>query len=443
MKNLPRIILCLSLTTALSACSGGFSGKKSGQDDQASENPPQSSPTQPPSQSPGQGQTPTPSPEPVPAPAPEEPAPTPEPSPAPTPEEPTPAPVPAPEPAPAPAPQPAPEPAPVPAPTPDPTPAPVPTPTPEPSPAPAPAPQPTPDPAPAPTPAPEPAPEPTPEPTPTPVPAPEPAPEPAPTPVSGCPENYELVAANSTVKTEAFCIAKFEMKKVGGKAVSTAANKPWLATKAAAIDACAALGAGYRLPTNSEWNATALEIYNNQENWIDKNKKDTLYTGYYSGWSEPVEIKDVTNPYDSTGKTSGSERRTFTLASGKVIWDFGGNAWEWVSDTIYGNSYNPDLSSFYGRQYHNNNWDVKPGSKALFDFTGLADAGKKDTSMGNLFGGSSGKVIRGGAVCIHSKGVTGIFAANLGDITADELQAPASWNLKMNNIGFRCVTKPQ
>ncbi|MNL52510.1 hypothetical protein D3C87_1756940 [compost metagenome] len=60
--------------------------------------------------------------------------------------------------------------------------------------------------------------------------------------------------------------------------------------------------------------------------------------------------------------------------------------------------------------------------------------------MGNLFGGSSGKVIRGGAVCIHSPGVTGIFTANIGDITANEIQAPSSWSLNMNNVGFRCAT---
>lgn len=295
-----------------------------------------------------------------------------------------------------------------------------------------------------PAPSPTPAPTPTPEPAPTPAPAPEPAPTPVPPPVATtCPEGYEKVAANTVVKTDTYCIAKFEMKKVSNKATSIATGKPWLANKATAQDACAALGADYRLPTNAEWTAAALEIYSNEENWVDRKKNDTLYTGFYSGWTEPIEIKDVTNPYDGTGKKKGEERRTFVLNNGAVIWDFGGNAWEWVSDTIYGNSYTPDLSSHYGRTYHNNNWDVKPGSKQLFDFTGMTDAGKKDTYMGSLFGGSTGKVIRGGAVCIHSKGVTGIFAANIGDITADDLQAPASWSLKMNNIGFRCVTKPK
>lgn len=224
-------------------------------------------------------------------------------------------------------------------------------------------------------------------------------------------------------------------KSDSGLAVSTPNRKPWLANKATAAAACA--NVGYRLPTNSEWNAVALEIFNNATNW--DTKKETLITGYYSGWEEPIEVSDESDPYSGVGHQKGSEKRVFTLASGKIIWDFGGNAWEWVSDTIYGNSYTPDLSAPYARTYHNNSWDMAPGSKQLFDFTGMTSVDKKDTYMGQFFGGSTGKVIRGGAVCMHGKGFTGIFAANIGDITANEMQAPASWSLNMNNVGFRCV----
>ena len=234
------------------------------------------------------------------------------------------------------------------------------------------------------------------------------------------------------------------MKKSSSSFVSAPAAKPWLANKATAQIACADLGADYRLPTNAEWNATALEIYNNGYNWTGGAKLvGTLYTGYYSGWSEPIAVSNTNDPYNGTGKTSGIERRTFMLASGNIIWDFGGNAWEWVSDSIYGSSYNPDLSSFYGRNYHNNNWDVSSGSQALKDFTGMASVPKQNVYLGNLFGGSSGKVIRGGALCVNSKGTVGIFTANIGDITANELSAPSSWGINIQNVGFRCVTKPQ
>lgn len=229
------------------------------------------------------------------------------------------------------------------------------------------------------------------------------------------------------------------MKKILGVATSTPTERPWLATKATATAACAALGSQYRLPTNAEWNAAALEIYNRAENWTGGAKlQGTLYTGFYS-WAEPMGISNTANPYSDTGRASGTERRTFTLASGHVIWDFGGNVWEWVSDTIYGSSYSPDLSSHYGRTYHNNSWDVKPGSPQLFDFTGMTSVPNQDKYMGNLFGGSTGKVLRGGAALITSPGVTGIFAANIGDISSTELRAPASWGIYIDNVGFRCV----
>jgi sulfatase modifying factor 1 len=253
-----------------------------------------------------------------------------------------------------------------------------------------------------------------------------------------------MVAANKTLGTEAFCIAKYEMKKSGSKFISAPSSKPFMANKATAEAACSNIDKNYRLPTNAEWNAAALEIYENAANWTGgKKSSGTLYTGYFSTWSEPIAISNTKNPYDGTGKTSGIERRTFVLASGKCIWDFGGNAWEWVSDTIYGSSYKPDLSSHYGRNYHNNQWDVSAGSQALYDFTGMASVPKENVYLGQLFGGSTGKVLRGGASSVNAKGSVGIFTANIGDITANELTAPSSWGINLSNVGFRCVTKPQ
>ncbi|MEK2690442.1 SUMF1/EgtB/PvdO family nonheme iron enzyme [Bdellovibrio sp. GT3] len=408
-------LLCVAMTTFIVSCSSSEESEVSVPAEDSTQSPE-------PTPSPSPTVTPTPSPSPTVTPSPTvEPAPTVAPSP-----EPTVVPSPAPTATPSPEPTVAPSPAPTVAPSPEPTVVPTPEPTVTPTPSPMPSPEPSP----------------TPSPEPSPEPSPSPSPTPSPTPVVGCPANFEMVAANSALGTSAYCLAKFEMKQVSGSAVATSSGKPWIANKATAAAACAALGVNYRLPTNAEWNAAALEIYNRAENWSGGAKlSGKLFTGYYS-WGEPLAIANTSNSYDSTGATSGSQRRTFVLASGNTIWDFSGNVWEWVSDTIYGNSYSPDLSSSYGRSYHNNTWDVKPGSKALLDFTGMSSVPANDVYLGNLFGGSSGKVIRGGASCITSPGVTGIFAANIGDITANETQAPASWGVSIGNVGFRCVATP-
>ncbi len=420
--KLVYVLFCLSATLILSSCTLTSSitplVEAMKVDSVVSKNPSEG----------GDAQSPTPGPTPVPDQS-EEPAPTPNPLPPSTPQ---PEPGPTPQPGPLPPTDPGEEPG-----NPTPTPTPVP-PQPELPPVPVP---------PEPVPEPQPQPEPEPEPTPTPAPTPTPTPTPTPRPPVGeaCPNNYEYVAANSVLRTAAFCIAKFEMKmSVNQTALSVPSGRPWLANRATASQACAALGVGYRLPTNAEWNAVALEVYNNEDNWTKGrvSKGGTLYTGFYSGWTEPIAVTDEKNPYNGTGKSDGIERRTFYLANGKVIWDFGGNAWEWVSDSIYGSSYKPDLSGSYVRAYHNNKWDFPAGSQQLFDFTGMSSVENRDVYLGQMFGGQSGRVLRGGAVCIHSVGVTGIFAANIGDITANEMQAPASWNLKMNNVGFRCVTQP-
>jgi formylglycine-generating enzyme required for sulfatase activity len=234
------------------------------------------------------------------------------------------------------------------------------------------------------------------------------------------------------------------MKQVNSVATSQAAAVPWIANKATATSACSSLGGTYRLPTNAEWNAAALEIYNEATNWTGGAKlSGTLYTGMYSAWTAPVAVTNTSNPYDSTGTASGVERRTFTLASGNTIWDFGGNAWEWVSDTIYGNSFTPDLSSNGPFKYWYDSYQFPQSSAQMLKFTGMTTVPDSiDYRLGNFFGGSSGLVIRGGAAAMNNAGVVGIFTANIGDITANELRAPASWSLQMDNVGFRCVATP-
>jgi hypothetical protein len=186
---------------------------------------------------------------------------------------------------------------------------------------------------------------------------------------SSCPTNYVKIAANSTLGTSEFCLAKYEMKVSnpdgtplfngynGGvalnpnlyKAQSRPSGIPWVKINyASAISKCAELGTGYHLATAKEWQAAALEIESVASNWSSNIVGNGyLYTGHSNSTISSTAIADGyaatgslllsagdgTNPYVGTGSDatmifgSGKEqRRTFQLANGEGIWDMAGNA---------------------------------------------------------------------------------------------------------------------
>ena len=56
-----------------------------------------------------------------------------------------------------------------------------------------------------------------------------------------------------------------------------------------------------------------------------------------SNWSGTVLNRGNSNSsaaMNGTNPLSGINKRTHTLSNGQVIWDFAGNVWEWVDDTI-------------------------------------------------------------------------------------------------------------
>ena len=112
-----------------------------------------------------------------------------------------------------------------------------------------------------------------------------------------------------------------------------------------AVSYCANIGA--HLMTNAEWQTIAWNAENVGTNW----NGGTVGTSYmYSGHNDNVPAtaspasQDDTQGYSGTdGPSSGggtgsnaTQRRTLTLSNGQVIWDIGGNIWQWTNDTIMG-----------------------------------------------------------------------------------------------------------
>lgn len=154
-----------------------------------------------------------------------------------------------------------------------------------------------------------------------------------------CPDNYVFYSSEGIQ----VCVAKYEMKKGSGdKAVSQAAGKPWMdITHQEAILACQKNGEGYDLIDNHTWTLLARDIASNKVNW----DKENPYNGSLNiGHSDAIpdealeaSIKDEESCYLKKERCDLAhwklQRRTHQLSSGEVIWDFAGNAAEWIKDT--------------------------------------------------------------------------------------------------------------
>lgn len=158
-----------------------------------------------------------------------------------------------------------------------------------------------------------------------------------------CPTGYLFVPADQVMRTQAFCIAKFEMKDVSGVATSQASGTIWTGVTRAESETACGTDAG-RLPSNSEWNAVARNIAQVTSNWKVSNDGDLLQVNLgLRGGSGIEDVADESNHCINTSDSpcTSSEwkrhKRTHKLSTGEFIWDFSGNAWEAVSGTFLDN----------------------------------------------------------------------------------------------------------
>jgi hypothetical protein len=121
-------------------------------------------------------------------------------------------------------------------------------------------------------------------------------------------------------------------------------------------------------------------------------------------------------------------RRIHKISNGEWIWDFAGNAAEYVSDdygTNLGNQYVVNLSTSVA--------PLKSAFGPATDFTGLPAASTPYGNLGSVYSsaGAIGELSRGGSYNETGAGTYGIFTTRGNSLSAVS-----------NSRGFRCVFIP-
>ena len=253
-------------------------------------------------------------------------------------------------------------------------------------------------------------------------------------------------ATGSLDPSRAFCVMKYPAKDVGSVATSVAAGTPWVnISRDTALTTCSSLGTGFGLISNTQWQVVARNAENVASNWSG----GAVGTGVLNrGHSDnsPAALAnsaDDTDGYFGTGNTgftsqawsglgatpaAGAEqKRTYNLSNGKVVWDFGGNVWNWMSDNYSTLSMSPAISGAWGEYSNTTNFPVSGVNRLNFAPSGSYNSSQ---NAGQLYGGSAGAVLRGGYWNYSS--FDGLFTASLN----------AGPTHTGNSFGFRCAFLP-
>ena len=274
-----------------------------------------------------------------------------------------------------------------------------------------------------------------------------------------CPENYLPVPRDLTVGvTHDFCVAKYEMKNVGGIATSQADLTPWVSISQTSSQAtCSALNIDnsygqYALISNPEWMNIARNVEQIAANWSNSNPgvhPGVLARGHSdnSPANALIASTDDLIGYINTGNNAAQaanagweQRRTLELSNGEIIWDFAGNVWEWVDWQVapakkaYRATDGQSTSAWLDfkvldRLIGENADDQMLTSTFMPGFSTLGGA----NGLGQYYAGannSGGAAFRGGLW--YSSTNAGAFALHL-------IYSASSTDTV---IGFRCVVRP-
>ena len=249
-----------------------------------------------------------------------------------------------------------------------------------------------------------------------------------------CPPNYVLVPALATYTTRDFCVMKYEAKNDGyGTAVSNAAGAPWVnINRATSRSNCQALGLGYDMISNDQWQTIVRNIAGVASNWsngtVTSGELNRGHTDNAPG-SALAAVTDDNDPCNGTGQGCSAsiwngQRRTHTLSNGNVIWDLSGNVWEWVTnDNTVSNGADGYTSTMSGGDIRQTRYGAAAfcATPGVSPYCGMGYAGVST---------SAGAVRRSGG---WTDGVYG------GVFVVDLNAGPAAANTLM---GFRCVFVP-
>ncbi|MBM4253141.1 MAG: LamG domain-containing protein [Deltaproteobacteria bacterium] len=255
--------------------------------------------------------------------------------------------------------------------------------------------------------------------------------------------NWVKVPGDPDFGTSEFCVQKYPASNVSGIATAQAGQAPWVNVSfTAAKAACAALGTEYHLITNPEWMTIATNIARTPSNWsggvVGNGTLSRGNSGSVTTAACAASANDTNAYVDSNcvGQNTGtfSLRRTQNLASGNVIWDVGGNLWQWVdyvntSDKPGAGTTVQELTAFAGTISTPIN-NLLPVSPYQSWWTNTWNSNK---NAGQYYAGTNGT---GGYMCRGGRFDTGVMAGPFA--TALDSLASRTWD----GIGFRCVHSP-
>lgn len=257
-------------------------------------------------------------------------------------------------------------------------------------------------------------------------------PAPAPPAQGACPMNYFLVTPAAGSAVTPFCVSKYEMKKVSGKAVSQAALSPWTElTRDEAVAACRAIADDADLISNAQWQEIAHQVAATGANWSGGAAGSgslsvgaanlNLAGGMPAAASDSLACSGVDQECSNT--VWHLNRRTLRVGN-DTIWDFAGNVSEWVMEDA------PRLgfTGSAGELWIRNNADLHGNFGTKADFTNAPWL--SDLHLGHLFFTWDGGAIAKGGAYVDNLEVAGPYYTD-GTLRIDHV---------LPFVGFRCIT---